>query len=268
MEIPEDFIEFLHWVKNRTESYWANYEIKKDDTPADTWFIGAKWTGLTNEQIDIVEQKFNIRFTTYHRAFLQILHSVDKFEITEYTETFEENAPILYQHTPFFYDWIRDENLLEEIINNPYKHILDDVLKNRCWLKSWGNKPDNAIDKKQIFDEWYNNAPQLIPIHGHRFVVNDKNSPVFSVVGSDTIDVGGTLKSHLLNYVGFLFFDEQVELEYDEEDEQWYEKPNEEYSERFKQDQIYANNNPIPYWEELIYSNSPNYGEYVKSFGK
>lgn len=60
----------------------------------------------------------------------------------------------------------------------PYRAIFRDVIgRNKVWLKSWGNtRPTLDSDKEKIFAKWFEIAPKLTPIAGHRFVVNGSNS--------------------------------------------------------------------------------------------
>ena len=44
LKIPEDFTEFLYWIKERTESFW-NTKLDKNnsDYVCEDWMFGAKW---------------------------------------------------------------------------------------------------------------------------------------------------------------------------------------------------------------------------------
>jgi hypothetical protein len=72
--IPENYTDFLYWLKNQTENYWSQdptTTANEDKCPQ--WAYGARWIGMTDEQIDQVQEKYLIIFTPEHREFLKIL---------------------------------------------------------------------------------------------------------------------------------------------------------------------------------------------------
>lgn len=67
IKIPADFTDFLHWFKERTENYWGiDPQTSSEDIKCEEWIYGARWIGLTDEQIDSVENKYAVKFTTDH----------------------------------------------------------------------------------------------------------------------------------------------------------------------------------------------------------
>jgi len=254
-KIPENYIDFLYWVKERTESFWSkDPETSQEDFVCDDWIYGAKWTGLTDEEISSIECKYSIEFTPEHKDFLRILHTIDRYEKIEYTETFDEDAEVLVEEIPFFYNWKKDEKEITEKLIWPYKTILEDVLGvNQVWLESWGKKPISDIEKEKIFSDWFQKTPKLIPIKSHRFIISDKNlkfRPVLSVYGSDIIVYGWDLRSYILNELK----DELglIELLYDEEDKEWYTETKKQLREIFEKDYKFNEEKDIPYWKEMI----------------
>ncbi|MGO4773261.1 hypothetical protein ACEN2I_16480 [Flavobacterium sp. W22_SRS_FK3] len=254
-KIPENYIDFLYWVKERTESFWSkDPETSLEDFVCDDWMYGAKWIGLTDEEISNIERKYVIEFTPEHKDFLRILHTIDRYEKIEYTETFDENAEILVEEIPYFYNWQKDDKEITERLIWPYKTILEDVLGvNQVWLKSWGEKPISDIEKEKIFSDWFQKTPKLIPIKSHRFIISDENlkfRPVLSVYGSDIIVYGWNLRSYILNELK----DELglIELVYDEEDKEWYPETKKELREILEKDYKFNEEKDIPYWKEMI----------------
>lgn len=203
LKIPEDYIEFLYWVKERTEKFWSkNPATSEDDFVCEDWAYGAKWIGLSDSEIETIESRYGVKFSPEHRMFLKILHSIDRKEIIEYTETFDEDAEVKIEHIPFFYNWLSDEQEIQNRLNWPYRTIFEDVTgANKVWLESWGQiRPKSDKEKERLFSEWFNQAPRVIPIKGHRFVVNDvKDAPVLSIYGSDIIVYGWNIRHYLLN---------------------------------------------------------------------
>ena len=247
MQIPEDLREFLHWVKDRTETIWQQDSfLVDDDMHKYSWLRDAKWQGLTPAEIDALEIKYNIKFTPDHRLFLEILHTIDKLEPYEYTESPEEDADVFIEHHHFFYNW-NDEQTIEEKSHWAYDTIFYDVAEeDGVWLKSWGERPKNKKEQEKIFAEWYNKAPKLLPIKAHRFIVSEplaSDNPILSIWGSDTIVYGWNLKSYLLREIGH-----HLSI-YDSEADD-YRFP--EINEMFETEWKLAKEKDIPSWKELI----------------
>jgi len=245
--IPNELEDFLFWVKERTELMWSqnsglplNEEIN--------WAIGAKWKGLNDQEISEIEKEFDLKFTDDHKLFLKILHSIDKKEsIKKYQETI--NIPIEEQ-IPFFYNWKRDKEEIKNYLDWPYNTILDDVLsENDVWLKSWGRKPQSLSEREMIFKNWHEQAPKLIPIRGHRFMVSEPftaGNPVLSVYGADTIVYGSNLRYYLIHELEFHLGLREPE----DDDKDCYWKPTIELENIREED--YSIPIDIPYWQELI----------------
>lgn len=270
LKIPENYIDFLYWIKERTENFWSkNPETSEEDFVCEKWIHGAKWIGLTEEEIDEVEKEYGIVFSFEHRAFLKILHSIDRKEILEYTETFEEDAEIKYDERSFFYNWKEDKEEIKKAFNWPYKTIYKDIIgANKVWLKSWGNvRPKSDSDKEKIFSEWLQKAPKLIPITSHRSVVSDLTSeekPVLSIWGSDIIVYGWNMRHYLLNELKEHL--NLFELVYDKEDDEWYSEPIKELQEINILEYEKSKEKVIPVWEEMILYWSSGWGSYGKEY--
>lgn len=245
--IPENFTEFLYWIKQQTETFWAQ------TTNQEEWNFKAKWIGLTDEQINETEKKFCFKFTAEHREFLRVLHTLDRKEKTEYTESFDNNAEILVEEKSFFYNWLEDHEELIYRLKYPFNCISESVTKQAMWLKSWGEKPDNKNERVENFIEIYKKSPQLLPIHSHRFLVSDcslKYNPVLSIWGTDTIIYGWTLRTYLINELKY-FLDIWEEI-YDEEDQRYYTDLNDEARKIYNDDYKYDKSKVIPIWQEII----------------
>lgn len=252
--MPIDFTDFLYWVKEKTENCWS---IISENTECEQWLYGAKWQGLTDTQIDSIENEFAIRFTVEHRAFLRVLHTIDRYEIVE--EEDGQNG-IQIKKRPYFYNWLIDQTAIKECISWPFDTILFDVLEgqNQVWLKSWGEKPDSDEEKEAVFIKWYHGAPKLLPLRAHTFLVSDpdlERRPVLSVWGADTIICGWSLRAYLVSQ--FAYELDLLEKRYSEEDKGFHYE--------FKADALPIFNEyfqfklayPIPYWDEMIsYFNS------------
>ncbi|SFP01504.1 hypothetical protein SAMN05428949_7180 [Chitinophaga sp. YR627] len=250
--IPEDYNEFFYWVKERTETFWSKSKSSNNTEgyPCPEWVEGAKWIGMTNEQIDSIEAKYGITFMPAHRAFLHILHTIDRKEVNEYEEGGETQT---YQRS-FFYNWLEDEDEIVSKLDWPYRTIFEDVSPSKgVWLESWGARPASVEEKERIFADWYAKAPKLLPLTSHRFLVSQAglaDRPVLSVYGSDTIIYGWDLRLYLLNEIT-----DHLDLYmpvFDEEDQCYYAEYRDELRKVFDLAQQKLPGKDIPYWKELI----------------
>lgn len=253
MKIPEDYIEFLYWVKEQTEAYWSELDCEE-------WIHGAKWLGLEESAIDDIEQEFGVKFTWHHKQFLKILHTIDRKEVRIVdadgwtVETPDENS--IRKEYPFFYNWNTDKEEIQKYLKWPYETILEDVLgTNGVWLKSWGStRPSSDEAKEKMFAQWFEKAPPLIPINSHRFVVSQDlttDNPVLSVYGSDTIVYGWHMKHYLLQELGALCLGLANKV-YDEEYDETYYEPNDEFEAINREAFATAKNKDIPVLKEMM----------------
>lgn len=245
MHIPSNLTEFLYWVKERTEKLWS-----VDDENCPKGFYGAKWQGLSEEQIDQVERKYEVSFTSEHKEFLKILHAIDKKEIVEY----EDEGKLIAEECTFFYNWLENETEIISQINSFYKWMWDDIISvNHVWLKSWGIKPKSLERKKEIFDEWFSKLPQLLPVRDSACVVENNNlklNPVVSVRGSDVVILGWDFRTYLL-YELRDHLDIYTDV-YDEEDKRFYPELIDEVQQIFNENFKYDETKDIPYLKEII----------------
>ncbi len=276
-DIPEDFEQFLYWVKETTEKRWANFSVSKKD--GNWWnhkhdlFEGAKWINQLDEaEIDDLEIKWNIKFSKNHRSFLKILHTVDKHNAQEDDETGE----IYIDNLPLFHDW-RNEKMTAERFDFPFKLINEDVFdeRSKCWLKSWGQKPGQASECLKIIASWRKKMPVVVPVNSNRYQAvseDGQDGHILSTYGFDTLLYSLDFKQHLLHELRWDLGLDEREYEYEEENS----KPapfmisnaiNElEQDEKTDSDNFAERENeyatwlaerrkayqPIPYWEELI----------------
>ncbi|KAA0127799.1 hypothetical protein FY557_11630 [Chryseobacterium sp. SN22] len=250
--IPEDFTAFLYWVKDTSEKCWA------DDSNADDWSYKARWQGLTQGQIDETEQKYQISFAPEHRAFLRILHTLDRKEKIEYTDGFEEEAEQITQENSFFINWLEDDEEIRQKLVWPFQEVLRDVLheEHPFWKNSWGIRPDTKEEIVKVFTEIYKQSPPLIPIYSHRFMVSDpnlKHRPVLSIWGTDTIVYGWTFRTYILNEIGPQYLG-TTEPIFDEEYQEFYPEFTAEARKIREDDYKYDASKTIPFWREIILS--------------
>ncbi len=240
---PESLTDFLYWIKETTEAYWSKL-------PAEKKMYGAKWLPLTEEQIDTLESKYSLKFYIEHRAFLKILHTINKQK--EFDEDHQNIEGPSYPPS-LFYNWITETDWIENrlaFIEDFFTYLIKEP-KNR-WLQSWGPCPDSEEERVQIFKEWYRNAPDLIPLRAHTYLMADGGTglkPVLSVYGFDTIVMAWSLRHFLIRE-----YAEELGLTaiyYDEDSEVYTDLikgvPEIDMLQTIKLDEA-----EIPYWKEVI----------------
>lgn len=254
MTIPTDLTEFLHWIKERTETFWSKDRSEEfDPLLCEEWMHNAKWQGLSNQEIDTIEETYQIKFTPAHRSFLKVLHTIDKKQPLWSYEEGEEEEIIGYRS--YFYNWKTDKKDLEEYFNWPYETMLHDVLgRNQFWLKSWGKvRPMSDKEKTAVFAQWFKQLPPCLPIFGHRFVLELPelaDNPVLSIYGTDTIVYGWNMRHYLLSELSGQL--DLLEAEYDEETTYYSLESNDFLSQERQKAFSTANKQSIPVWEEVI----------------
>jgi len=263
--IPENLTEFLHWVKERTEAFWKQETSSNYGFECPEWAKGAKWIGLTDEQIDEIEDQYAVTFAPEHREFLRILHTVDRNRQIEYTETSDTGVVVLTDERPFFYNWLTDEDEIRHKLEWPCETILADMLgEEELWLDAWGERPDDEYLRVETVIDWYDNAPVLVPLSAHRFLVSDEelpDRPVLSVWGADIIVHSWDLRTYLLR---------EFEMElgllvkvYDEELKEWKPESRPEAKIVFRQEFERCTKMDLPIWKDMIKYHNPVW----RSFG-
>lgn len=251
LQIPENYTDFLYWVKETTEALWSKDPQSPDG--CEEWVYGAKWAPLKEEEIDAVEKKYGVQFMPEHREFLKILHTLDRKEVRVHDPINEGEEPII-EKTPFFYNWLVDEEEIRSRLEWPYRTIMQDIKGPiGTWLQSWGKRPSSDEEKELIFRDWLNKAPRLVPLTSHRFLVSEPHltdRPVLSMWGSDIIVYGWDMRLYLLNELNYKL--PLYEPVFDEEDQCYYSTETKEFKAILDKSYADAPQKDIPYWKEMI----------------
>lgn len=271
VNFPENLTDFLYWIKETTESYWN--KVSHDEV-----LHGAKWLPLTDQQIDELELKY-IKFGVEHRAFLRILHTIDKNyddeeevenelpveQVEKYEESGEERRKRklwtpLYRPS-FFYNWITEKEWIESRLAWIDDSFTSSILGlDNSWLHSWGSRPKSDEEKVRIFREWYHKAPRLLPITAHTFLMNDGGHglrPVMSVRGFDTVIIAWNIRHFLITK--FATELGLTEMYYNEDYPEGYTDLVKGIPELDALQTIKLDDADIPYWKEVLtYYNHPD----------
>jgi hypothetical protein len=179
---PGEFgVEFLDWLRRASEHAWSTLDDPPEAQLGLAWRRGTRWTGgLDGRAIADVEDRYGLRFPPDYRLFLHTLHSTrpwmrgSSFVDEEHVEAFE---------APGFYDWLHDEPQIRKAMAD-VAHVMTTLpFDGQAWQETWVN-----TDPKPI----------LIPIFGHRYIVADHTQWVLSIVDSDAIRYGESLRDYLL----------------------------------------------------------------------
>ena len=104
---------------------------------------------------------------------------------------------------PGFCNWLYDTQELQGRFAWLVEGLEFDVEHNNLWLESWGTRPRTKTKRKTTIREQMQNAPKLIPVFAHRYLVGQSTgvatNPVLSVQGSEIIVYGRDLRSYLLD---------------------------------------------------------------------
>lgn len=202
-EIPPTFgPDFLAWLKDRTERAWAQVtERSLSDYQAagvggTSWRRGTLWTGgLSEAEITAAERRHRLTFPADYRIFLRTLHATTPWRTGA---RFADDRSMRPVERPAFFDWRHDDDAIRAALAWPLEGLLFDVENNVVWPEAWGPRPTTPLERKARLEELVAQAPRLVPVVGHRYIVPVKPHVVLSVYQSDIIVYGSDLRSFLL----------------------------------------------------------------------
>ena len=139
--------------------------------------------GLSDQEVSRVQGSLAFVFGPEHREFIQSALPVG------------ESWP----------NWRRDsDETLRGRLDWPLDGALFGVQNNGFWPTSWGERPDDEVDRERAARAHLSHVPKLVPVFSHRYLPSDPQfqpSPVFSVHQTDVIFYG----DNLLDYVAHEF---------------------------------------------------------------
>ncbi|GCF11014.1 SMI1/KNR4 family protein [Dictyobacter arantiisoli] len=239
--------QFLSLIKEQTETKWRTYqpltfeEFLAQHKTSCIWQPNTQWSGLTEEEIVALEQRWSVRFPPDYRAFLSILHCLDRpVTIATYDG---DTRKIIPCDAPLFQNWNRDSQTIEHAYQQINEDISYEVLQNNLWKPGWGRKPVTKYGQKQQIELLLANAPRLIPIYGHRFLLAEPmqaGNPILSFQRADIVMYAPDLYAFFCKDFSDILDLDQAEL-----------KKIAIESQRISQER-YSFYKTIPFWGELI----------------
>lgn len=222
-EVPLDLDSFLIWLKHRTETAWASYptttleQFEVELAGGSSWRAGTKWlAGLQAGEIAALEEKWGLQFPDDYRRFLSVLNAPDR---GRYSVGWSEEPPYGLveeeQDQVSFLNWHIDDQIIANAFAWPLEGLLTDVVENALWLPGWGEKPTDEHLVREKISNLIAAAPKLIPLTGHRYLLDypiATGFPVLSIWKSDIISYGSDLRSFLLLELADLLEMNRVEI--------------------------------------------------------
>ena len=138
-------------------------------------------SGLTHEEIRLVEASFGFRFPPDLKSYLMFALPSGK-------------------GWPNWRDIADPE--IHWMLNWPYEGMCFDIQNNVFWPAGWGAKPESLTEAFEVAKRKIEAAPKLIPILGHRYLPDRpsiEGNPVFSVYQTDIIYYGSDLWDYFRN---------------------------------------------------------------------
>ena len=135
--------------------------------------------GISQMELKQIEELYGIKFPKSFREFLMTALPV----------------------SGSFYNW-RDfsaENIsyIKNTIARP-RETLKELAEEVEWGESWGQEPENLVEKAKEVKKQLQKAPILIPVYAHRYMpmIEAENPPILSVHGTDIIYYGENLSDY------------------------------------------------------------------------
>jgi len=145
-------------------------------------------TGLTEAEIEAIEQLFRFHFPPDLKLFLKygLPVSENEWKFPRWREALHSD---------------KAKNMLIAQLKGPQEGIAFDI-KNGFWLDQWGAVPEEISDRLVIFEEQFKAYPKMIPVYSHRYIPStplEKGNPIFSIMQTDIIYYGTDLINYFCN---------------------------------------------------------------------
>lgn len=171
LQIPQNPTDFFPWLKEASEKFWKDIEIKKGiygfQTQKQTnWLVG-----LPEKEIKEYESELGFLFPEIYKTYLRNMNGTDKPAINIYgnSETVAYAAD--------YHSFPRDLEIIKDKIE---------------WIYEEFSVNEEIVKREKI--------PHIIPIVSHRFLIADNctENPVLSMYGRDSILYAPNLESFLV----------------------------------------------------------------------
>ncbi len=178
---------------------------------------------MTNLQIDELIEKLKDKEVRFNSGLTQeeVVHIQEKFEF-RFPPDLKHFLQTALPASQGFYDWrqaLTSEAVADAIKSQfrwPLEGMLFDIKENNFWIESWGQKPELMAERFLMAEMHFKTYPKLIPVYSHRYMPAEPgipDNPVFSVYQMDIIYYGYNLATYLANEFRFTLSESFEELE-------------------------------------------------------
>ena len=208
--LPKDLLSFFEWLRVRSEEAWEHWpeptlrQFQAAGAGGSAWRPGTRWAGsLTDEQILAAEQTYGIVFPDDYRAFLRTLHALDR---STFYAGFGDGDLLIEGEGTAFFNWVTDRDAITQAMEWPREGLVSAAVPGTpgWWQEDWGAPPNTETEARLQIDALLRTAPPLIPVVGHRYLV-EADTPqgyvVLSVYGPDVVVYAQNLRHLLLTHL-------------------------------------------------------------------
>ncbi|MGE6795190.1 MULTISPECIES: SMI1/KNR4 family protein [Psychrobacter] len=156
--------------------------------------------GLSDEEVQQIENKFNLKFPPDLLYFLQKELPVSNDFVNWRSGLKSKSEAIAIRKK---LDW-------------PFDGMVFDIEKNGFWIEEWGTKSDNVSENIATAKRHYKTYPKMIPIRSHRYIPSKPYkaaNPVFSIYQTDIIYYGYDLAHYFAHEFRFELSDKFSEID-------------------------------------------------------
>ena len=153
--------------------------------------------GYSSAELDDIQGRWWLRFPGHLLELLRERRSVIRVDLRDILR--QRQSGILVGQSDF--DWITSEPRdIQRRLERPFEGFWFDVEHNNVWWPEWGDKPVNAVDRRNRLKEVFAAAPKLVPLFSHRYLPEEpaeRGNPVFSVYQCDVVHYGADLSDYI-----------------------------------------------------------------------
>jgi hypothetical protein len=208
--MPEAFDEsFLDWIAELTEREWAARPTTTleefEAAGVHDWCFqqGTRWSGgLSEADVEEIEQRLAIRFPPDYRLFLRRLHCPDRPMVRA---GYDDDGRMKLEPWWGITNWRMEQNPICSMYDWVVDGFVFDVEKGGLWRPEWGTRPEDENARRKRVVDAIAAAPRLIPIGEHTCLVAEPcraGNPVLSIIQSDIVAYGADLRRALIMLFG------------------------------------------------------------------
>lgn len=146
--------------------------------------------GLSDQEIQEIELKFDIQFPPDLRDFVQTELPISDNFVNWRLGLHSKDEEAYIRHR---IDW-------------PFGSMVFDIEHNIFWMEGWGEKSEDINKNIMVAEIYYETYPKMIPIFSHRYIPSKPykaGNPIFSIYQTDIIYYGYDLAHYFAHEFRF-----------------------------------------------------------------